>query len=54
MEVDPGERLTAVTTQWKIKSQGIRHKTIAFGMYMPPLLEALGLAEVEHNPKTTG
>jgi len=20
-------------------------------MYMPPLLEALGLAEVEHNPK---
>ena len=23
-----------------------------FGMYMPPLLEALGLAEVEHNPKT--
>ena len=22
-----------------------------FGMYMPPLLEALGLAEVEHNPK---
>jgi hypothetical protein len=23
-----------------------------FGMYMPPLLEALGLAEVEHNPRT--
>jgi len=22
-----------------------------FGMYMPPLLEALGLAEVEHNAK---
>ena len=22
-----------------------------FGLYMPPLLEALGLAEVEHNPK---
>lgn len=22
-----------------------------FGMYMPPLLEELGLAEVEHNPK---
>jgi len=22
-----------------------------FGMYMPPLLEKLGLAEVEHNPK---
>jgi len=25
-----------------------------FGMYMPPLLEALGLAEVEHNPKNHG
>jgi hypothetical protein len=22
-----------------------------FGMYIPPLLETLGLAEVEHNPK---
>ena len=22
-----------------------------FGMYLPPLLEALGLAEIEHNPK---
>ena len=22
-----------------------------FGMYMPPLLEALGMAEVEHNPR---
>ena len=22
-----------------------------FGMYLPPVLEALGLAEVEHNPK---
>ena len=22
-----------------------------FGMYVPPLMEALGLAEVEHNPK---
>ena len=22
-----------------------------FGMYLPPLLEALGLAELEHNPK---
>ena len=22
-----------------------------FGMYLPPLLEGLGLAEVEHNPK---
>jgi hypothetical protein len=24
-----------------------------FGMYVPPLLEALGLAEVEHNPKNS-
>ena len=22
-----------------------------FGMYLPPLMEALGLAEVEHNPR---
>ena len=22
-----------------------------FGMYMPPLMEALGLAEIEHNPR---
>jgi hypothetical protein len=22
-----------------------------FGMYRPPLVEALGLAEVEHNPR---
>lgn len=22
-----------------------------FGIYLPPLMEALGLAEVEHNPK---
>jgi hypothetical protein len=22
-----------------------------FGMYLPPVLEALGLAEVEHNPR---
>ena len=22
-----------------------------FGMYVPPLMEALGLAEVEHNPR---
>lgn len=22
-----------------------------FGMYVPPLLEALGLAELEHNPR---
>ena len=28
--------------------QGLRGR---FGMYMPPLLEALGLAELEHNPR---
>jgi hypothetical protein len=25
-----------------------------FGMYLPPLLEELGLARVEHHPETTG
>lgn len=30
--------------------EGLRGR---FGMYLPPPLEALGLAEVEHNPKTT-
>jgi len=25
-----------------------------FGMYLPPLLEALGLAELEHNPRNNG
>ena len=33
---------------WYGLRQGYRGR---FGMYMPPLLEALGLAEVEHNPK---
>jgi hypothetical protein len=31
---------------WLLK--GLRGR---FGMYIPPLMEALGLAEVEHNPK---
>ena len=35
---------------WYGLKKGLRGR---FGMYMPPLLEALGLAEVEHNPKTT-
>jgi hypothetical protein len=31
---------------------GIKHGLRGrFGMYVPPVLEALGLAEVEHNPK---
>lgn len=33
---------------WYGVKKGLRGR---FGMYMPPLLEALGLAEVEHNPK---
>jgi len=33
---------------WYGLKRGLRGR---FGMYMPPLLEALGLAEVEHNPK---
>ena len=33
---------------WYGLKKGLRGR---FGMYMPPLLEALGLAEIEHNPK---
>jgi hypothetical protein len=33
---------------WYGLKKGLRGR---FGMYMPPLLEAVGLAEVEHNPK---
>ena len=33
---------------WYGTKKGLRGR---FGMYMPPLLEALGLAELEHNPK---
>lgn len=33
---------------WYGTKKGLRGR---FGMYMPPLLEALGYAEVEHNPK---
>jgi hypothetical protein len=33
---------------WYGMKKGLRGR---FGMYMPPLLEALGKAEVEHNPK---
>ena len=33
---------------WYGVKKGLRGR---FGMYMPPLLEALGLAEVEHNPR---
>ncbi len=33
---------------WYGLKKGLRGR---FGMYMPPLLEALGLAEIEHNPR---
>lgn len=33
---------------WYGLKKGLRGR---FGMYMPPLMERLGLAEVEHNPK---
>ena len=33
---------------WYGLKKGFRGR---FGMYVPPVLEALGLAEVEHNPK---
>ncbi len=33
---------------WYGLKKGLRGR---FGMYMPPLLEAMGLAEVEHNPR---
>ncbi len=33
---------------WYGLKKGLRGR---FGMYMPPLLEKLGLAELEHNPK---
>jgi len=33
---------------WYGLKSGLRGR---FGMYLPPILEALGLAEVEHNPR---
>jgi hypothetical protein len=33
---------------WYGTKKGLRGR---FGMYMPPLLERLGLAELEHNPR---
>lgn len=33
---------------WYGLKKGLRGR---FGMYMPPLMEALGLAEIEHNPR---
>ena len=34
---------------WYGLKKGLRGR---FGMYLPPLLEALGLAELEHNPRS--
>ena len=36
---------------WYGLKKGLRGR---FAMYVPPLLEALGLAELEHNAKATG
>lgn len=33
---------------WYGVKKGLRGR---FGMYIPPLMEALGLAELEHNPR---
>lgn len=33
---------------WYGRKKGLRGR---FGMYIPPLMEELGLADVEHNPK---
>ena len=33
---------------WYGTKKGLRGR---FGMYVPPLLERLGLAELEHNPR---
>ena len=33
---------------WYGLKKGLRGR---FGMYMPPLMESLGLAELEHNPR---
>ena len=33
---------------WYGLKKGLRGR---FGMYLPPVMEALGMAEVEHNPK---
>jgi len=43
-----GRSTTNPVDGWYGLRKGYRGR---FGMYMPPLLEALGLAEVEHNPK---
>jgi hypothetical protein len=42
-------RFWSASRSWcSTTDKGLRGR---FGMYVPPLMEALGLAEVEHNPK---
>jgi len=43
-----GRAATNRVKGWYGLKKGLRGR---FGMYLPPVLEALGLAEVEHNPK---
>jgi hypothetical protein len=43
-----GRSSTNPVKGWYGLKKGLRGR---FGMYLPPVLEALGLAEVEHNPK---
>ena len=44
-----GRAATNPAGGWYGLKKGLRGR---FGMYLPPLLEALGLAEVEHNPRS--
>ena len=43
-----GRAATNPVGGWYGLKKGLRGR---FGMYLPPLLEAMGLAEVEHNPR---
>lgn len=43
-----GRASTNPVKGWYGLKKGLRGR---FGMYVPPVLEVLGLAEVEHNPK---
>ena len=43
-----GRATTNPVGGWYGLKKGLRGR---FGMYLPPVLEVLGLAEVEHNPK---
>lgn len=43
-----GRSTTNPVGGWYGLKKGFRGR---FGMYLPPLMEALGLAELEHNPK---